>query len=263
MTIVQLRAGRPARPTPPARPGRSWWPLVRWVGIAALAGALVWRLGAGGLAAGLVAGLQVLGPEPVLAALAIGLLTTVCNAARWCLVAARLGMRLPLATAVADSYQAQLLNSVLPAGVLGDVHRAVERGREAGDVARGARAVAIERLAGLVVLVAVAVAVLLAQPALLHVTADLVPVGGWWLAAVLPLAAAGAAWALRDRLRPALRAAAADVRAVLRATPGRPCSACRSSHWAATSRCSSSPRGRPASRRRWRSCSRCSCSRCW
>jgi hypothetical protein len=53
---------------------------------------------------------------------------------------------------------------VLPAGVLGDVHRAVESGRRRGDVARGVRAVVLERVAGQVVVVVVSVVVLLVVP---------------------------------------------------------------------------------------------------
>ena len=47
-----------------------------------------------------------------------------------------------------DCYRAVFLNSVLPAGVLGDVHRAVGYGRSIGDVGRGVRVVAIERVTG-------------------------------------------------------------------------------------------------------------------
>jgi uncharacterized membrane protein YbhN (UPF0104 family) len=188
------------------------WTALRWTGVAALVGALVWRLGSGGLLAGLAGGLGVLEPGSVLAALAVGLLTTVCNAGRWCLVARSLGIRLSLPGAVADCYRAQFLNSVLPAGVLGDVHRAVHSGRESGDVGRGARAVVLERLAGQAVVVVVALAVLLAQPALREVSGDLVPVGGWWLAAAVAAAVAAAGWLLRARLRPWARTMATDLR---------------------------------------------------
>jgi glycosyltransferase 2 family protein len=195
---------------------RHRWALLRWGAVGAVVAALMWRLGAGGLVAGVVGGLRAVDTGPVLAALVIGLVTTVCSAGRWCLVARCLGMRISLPAAVADCYQAQFLNSVLPAGVLGDVHRAVHRGREAGDVGRGARAVVLDRMAGLVVLAVVAVAMLLARPALLQVAAGLVPVGGWWLAAAFLLAAVVAGWALRARLRSVLRTAASDLRAVLR-----------------------------------------------
>lgn len=89
---------------------------------------------------------------------------TVFSAWRWRLVAGRLGISLPLRTAVADYYQALFLNATLPSGVLGDVHRAVRNGREAGDVARGVRAVILERTAGQAVIVAAGVLVLVAAP---------------------------------------------------------------------------------------------------
>src|SRR5262245_41045521 len=132
------------------------------VGVGILA-ALAVRLGTGAV----LDGLRSIGPGAVFAALGIGLLTTVFSAWRWCLVVRGLGMRLPLATAVADCYRAGFLNLVLPAGVLGDVHRAVSHGRQSGDVGRGVRAVVLERSAGQVVLLVVGAGVLLAQPSLL------------------------------------------------------------------------------------------------
>ncbi|HEV2781200.1 MAG TPA: lysylphosphatidylglycerol synthase transmembrane domain-containing protein [Actinophytocola sp.] len=113
-----------------------------------------------------VDGLRSIGAGELLAALAIGLVTTVLSAWRWCLVARRLGLPITLGTAVADYYRAVFLNSVLPAGVLGDVHRAVRHGREAGDVGRGVRAVVLERTAGQAVLIIVGAVALLAGPAL-------------------------------------------------------------------------------------------------
>lgn len=100
----------------------------------------------------------------LLAALAIGLLTTVFSAWRWCLVARGLGLRLPLGRAVADYYRALFLNAALPGGVLGDVHRAVRHGRSSGDLGRGVRAVILERAAGQLVLLVTGAAVLLAYP---------------------------------------------------------------------------------------------------
>ncbi|GAA2595756.1 lysylphosphatidylglycerol synthase transmembrane domain-containing protein [Actinomadura fulvescens] len=104
---------------------------------------------------------RVIGAGPAVAALAIGVLTTVLSAARWSLVARGLGLRLPMTTAVADYYRALFLNAVLPAGVLGDVHRAVSHGRDEGDVRRSVRAVVLERAAGQAVLIVVALAVML------------------------------------------------------------------------------------------------------
>ena len=66
--------------------------------------------------------------------------------------------------AVASYYRSQFLNSTLPGGVLGDVHRAVHHGRESGDLPRGARAVVWDRVSGQVVQVVLTVLVLLALP---------------------------------------------------------------------------------------------------
>lgn len=105
--------------------------------------------------------IRVIDARSVVAALAIGALTTVLSAARWSLVARNLGLRLPMAAAVADYYRALFLNAVLPAGVLGDVHRAVSHGKLEGDVRRSARAVFVERAAGQAVLIVVGLAVML------------------------------------------------------------------------------------------------------
>jgi glycosyltransferase 2 family protein len=192
--------------------------LVPWLRLLVGAGilvALVARVGTGAV----VDAMRAIGPGSVLAALGIGLLTTVFSAWRWCLVARGLGLRLPLADAVADCYRAVFLNSVLPAGVLGDVHRGVNHGRAAGDVGRGVRAVVLERLAGLLVLVVVGVGVLLAQPTLLAVAAvDFVPgpvVSVGALAVLVVVVALGAAMRgeRASRFRNALRTGLADVRA--------------------------------------------------
>ncbi|KUM87620.1 flippase-like domain-containing protein [Streptomyces pseudovenezuelae] len=118
---------------------------------------LLWRLGTGVFLDGLR---RIDGPA-LLAALAIGVLTTVFSAWRWQLVARGLRIRLPLGEAVADYYRALFLNAALPGGVLGDVHRAVRHGRSAGDMGRGVRAVVLERVAGQIALAFVGGAVLL------------------------------------------------------------------------------------------------------
>lgn len=115
-------------------------------------GVLVWRMGTGVVVDGLR---RVDGPT-VLAALGIGVVTTVFSAWRWCLVARGLKIRLPLGPAVADYYRSLFLNAALPGGVLGDVHRAVRHGQSAGDLGRGVRAVVLERVAGQVALMAAA-----------------------------------------------------------------------------------------------------------
>jgi uncharacterized membrane protein YbhN (UPF0104 family) len=146
---------------------RAVWPWLRLLIGAGILAVLLWRLGT----AAFLDGLRVIDVPAVLAALAIGLVTTVAGAARWCLVLRRLGVRLPLRTAVADCYRAVFLNTVLPGGVLGDVHRAVRHGQSSGDVARGVRAVAIERSGGQVVLTAAGIAVLCARPSIVAAAA--------------------------------------------------------------------------------------------
>jgi uncharacterized membrane protein YbhN (UPF0104 family) len=185
--------------------------MARPLAVAVIVGVLVWWSGPQAV----VDALAALDAGPVLAALGLGVVTTVCSAWRWCLVARSMGMRLALPTAVADCYQALFLNSVLPAGMLGDLHRAVGHGRRTGDVGRGVRAVVLERLVGLVVLVGVAAVVLAMEPALLRVLGDLVPGAGWIAAAVL-LVVPALGWVLRARLRPLV----AEVRAVLRGGAG-------------------------------------------
>src|SRR3954469_11527123 len=111
-------------------------------------------------------GLSVIGPVSILAALGIGFMTTVFSALRWWLVARKVGLRLRVRDAVAEVYRATFLNAVRPSGVLGDVDRAVRHGRDSGDMARGARAVVLERTAGQIVLIVVACVVLPTQPAL-------------------------------------------------------------------------------------------------
>ncbi|MCW0215384.1 MAG: flippase-like domain-containing protein, partial [Pseudonocardia sp.] len=162
-------------------------PRLRTVAAVAILAVLVWRLGTGAF----LDGLRAVDGTAVAAALAIGLVTTAASAWRWCLVARKLGLPLSLRTAVGDCYQALFLNTVLPAGVLGDVGRAVGHGRSAGNLGAGVRAVVLERSAGQVVLLVVGAAVLGTQPAVLAPLAGgLVPalvVGG-------PLLLAAAAW---------------------------------------------------------------------
>ncbi|MDX8052651.1 lysylphosphatidylglycerol synthase transmembrane domain-containing protein [Lentzea sp. BCCO 10_0798] len=140
---------------------KKFWPWLRLVLALGILVALGVRLGTGAF----VDGLRAIDAFSVAAALAIGLVTTVLSAGRWVLVARRLGLPLTLRTAVSDYYRAQLVNAVLPAGVLGDVHRAVNHGRESGDVGRGVRAVFFERFAGQIVLIGIGLAVLLTHPA--------------------------------------------------------------------------------------------------
>jgi uncharacterized membrane protein YbhN (UPF0104 family) len=185
--------------------------VARPLAVAVIVGALIWWSGPQAV----VDALAALKAGPVLAALGLGVVTTVCSAWRWCLIARGLGMSLSLPKAVADCYQALFLNAVLPAGMLGDLHRAVGHGRQAGDIGRGVRAFVLERLVGLVVLVGVAAVVLAAEPSLLGVLGELVP-GAGWIGVVALVALPVLGWLLRARLRPITD----DVRAVLRSGGG-------------------------------------------
>lgn len=182
------------------------WPRVL-IGLGTLAG-LVWWHGTDAF----TAALSVIDGRSVLAALGIGLLTTLFSALRWRIVACRLSLRLPLPTAIADYYRSQFLNAVLPAGVLGDAHRAVSHGRRVGDVGRGARAVVLERVAGQAILVLAAVAVLATRPAVAHV---LVPGRGSAVAVLSVIGVLGAVFLwLRgtSRRRHSVAAAWAEAR---------------------------------------------------
>jgi uncharacterized membrane protein YbhN (UPF0104 family) len=142
------------------RRGRWCSRVLRLLGPAVVVGAMVVHLGTGAV----LDGVRAVSPGALVVALVLGAITTTASAARWCLVARGLGLEIRFGGAVRDCYRAQFLNSVLPAGVLGDVYRAVDSGRRSGDVGRGVRAVVLERTAGQVVVTVVGVAVLVAVP---------------------------------------------------------------------------------------------------
>lgn len=146
------------------------------------------------------------------AAVTLTALTTVCSAWRWQIVARALGTDIGLPRAMGAYYRSLFLNSVLPGGILGDVHRAVTQGRRTGDVARGVRAVGWERLCGQVIQAVMTAVVLLTlpspvRPALPYVLAGLAGVVG-----CAALVASVAARLGRSRPAPAARAIATDLR---------------------------------------------------
>ena len=167
-----------------------WW----WARLAAAAGTLavlVWQLGTSPF----LDGVRAVDGGALAAACGLAVLTTVCCAWRWRIVARGLGIDLPLGPAVAAYYRSLFLNVTLPGGVVGDVHRGISHGRDTSDVGRGLRAVAWERSAGQVVQVVVTVAVLLVVPSPVRATMPLVALG---------LLAAAAGVALAVRVRPAV-----------------------------------------------------------
>jgi uncharacterized membrane protein YbhN (UPF0104 family) len=187
------------------------WRWARFSGAAAVLAAIVWRLGTGPFRDGL----RAVDARVLALALGIGVVTTVCCAWRWTVVARGLGIELSLPAAVAAYYRSIFLNLTLPGGVVGDVHRGVRHGRDAGDVGRGLRAVAWERGSGQVVQGLLTLVVLLVLPSPVRTVAVPVAIGvaGATIGAVL----------LVDRARPrgrsrwarARRGVARDVRAGL------------------------------------------------
>ena len=165
----------------------------RWVNLtvaAATLSFLIWQLGAGPF----LDGLRTVDGEALAAASGLAVLTTVCCAWRWRVVARGLGVDLPLGTAVAAYYRSLFLNVTLPGGVVGDVHRGFSHGRDTSDVGRGLRGVVLERAAGQVVQVSLTVVVLLIFPSPVQAVMPLVAVG---------LVAAVVCVALAVRVRPA------------------------------------------------------------
>ena len=164
-----------------------WW--ARLAATAATLAVLVWRLGTGPF----LDGLRAVDGRALAAAAGLAVLTTVCCAWRWRIVARGLGIDLPPGTAVTAYYRSLFLNVTLPGGVVGDVHRGISHGRDTRDIGRGLRAVAWERSAGQVVQVVLTVAVLLVMPSPVRAAMPLVAIA---------LLAAAAGVALAARVRP-------------------------------------------------------------
>jgi len=175
-----------------SRPAGWWW--VRPAAAAATLAVLVWQLGTGPF----LDGLRAIDGGALAAATGLALLTTVCCAWRWRIVAHGLGVDLPLGTAVAACYRSLFLNVTLPGGVVGDVDRGLSH---------GLRAVVWERSAGQAVQIVLTVAVLLAVPSPVQASMPFV---------ALALLAAAAGVVLARRAWPRLGSAAArDVRDAL------------------------------------------------
>ena len=157
-------------------------------------------------------GLRAVTWQALVAAITLTALTTICSAWRWRVVAQALGAGIGLPGATGAYYRSLFLNSVLPGGILGDVHRAVTQGRRAGDVAQGVRAVGWERLCGQVIQAVVTAVVLLilpspVRPALPYVLAGIAGVVGCAALVVSVAARLG-----RSRPARAARAIATDLR---------------------------------------------------
>nr|BFF09825.1 hypothetical protein GCM10025699_11280 [Microbacterium flavescens] len=133
-----------------------WGP---WIRAAVGGGILVAIIAAAG-AEPFVRGFAAVSPAAIGAAALLAAAATAAASWRWRILAGRMGLRLGWAESVAAYYRSQFLNTVLPGGVVGDVHRAVAHGRSVDHVAQAARAVAAERAAGQAVQLVLAVGVL-------------------------------------------------------------------------------------------------------
>jgi uncharacterized membrane protein YbhN (UPF0104 family) len=167
----------------------SWWWVRLGLTVATL-GVLAWRVGTGPF----LDGLRTVDAASLAAATGLAVLTTVCCAWRWRVVARGLGVELEMGAAVAAYYRSLFLNVTLPGGVVGDVHRGISHGRRTSDVARGLRAVAWERSAGQVVQIVLTIVVLLVMPSPVRPAMPYVATG---------LLVATVAIVLAARLRPA------------------------------------------------------------
>jgi uncharacterized membrane protein YbhN (UPF0104 family) len=177
----------------------------------AAGGTVLWLLGRQVGAAPFEDGLRTVTWQAVVAAVTLTALTTVCSAWRWRVVARTLSVDIGLPRAVCAYYRSLFLNSVLPAGVLGDVHRAVMHGRRAGDVARGVRSVAWERLCGQVIQAVITAAVLLTLPSPVRPALPYVLAGVACVAGCAALVVRAAARRGRSRLTRAARVVVVDL----------------------------------------------------
>ena len=118
-----------------------------------LLGLLLTQVDAGAVAARLAA----LDVRWLLPVLALTVLQVIASAWRWRFTEARLGLALPLGTAIREYYLATFANQVLPGGVLGDVGRAGRHALGSGDPGPAARAVILERASGQVAIALIAV----------------------------------------------------------------------------------------------------------
>jgi glycosyltransferase 2 family protein len=148
----------------------------RWLGVAGpliVLALLAARFGAGPF----LTGLRAVDGKAIVTAALLAVLTTVCCAWRWRVVARGLGCELPMRGAIAAYYRSLFLNVTVPGGVVGDVHRGLTHGREVAKTGVALRAVAWERAAGQFVQALITVPILLVLPSPVHSAMPWVAVG--------------------------------------------------------------------------------------
>jgi uncharacterized membrane protein YbhN (UPF0104 family) len=185
--------------------------ILRWARPAVAAGvlaAVIWRLGSGPF----LDGVRALDGRALVAATAILLITTVCAAWRWKIVADGLGVRLSLSSAVAAYYRALFLNLTLPGGVAGDVHRGVSHGRDVRDIGHALRAVVWERTGGQAIQMLLTISVLFVLPSPLRSSMPFVALGLAATAVVVALVVRVRTRRGNSRWKRGLNAAVADIR---------------------------------------------------
>jgi glycosyltransferase 2 family protein len=185
--------------------------ILRWArpaAAAAVLAAVIWRLGSGPF----LDGVRALDGRALVAAAAILLITTVCAAWRWKIVADGLGVRLSLTDAVAGYYRALFLNVTLPGGVAGDVHRGVTHGRDVRDLGHALRAVVWERTAGQAIQVLLTISVLFVLPSPLRSSMPFVAVALAATVVVVVLVVRVRTGGGRSRWELVRNAAVADIR---------------------------------------------------
>ncbi|MGJ8611800.1 MAG: lysylphosphatidylglycerol synthase transmembrane domain-containing protein, partial [Octadecabacter sp.] len=84
--------------------------------------AVLWRVADGRQTGKILGSAQ---PIWLIAGLLALTLQTVLSAIRWRITAAQLGLKIPLGVAIREYYLSQLINQVVPGGVVGDASRAV------------------------------------------------------------------------------------------------------------------------------------------
>lgn len=138
----------------------------RWLafGRIALSAVTLWLVAVWLDAGAVVARLAELRPGWVLGALGISVVQVGVLAWRWRLIAARLGLDLPMGEAVSEYYLGIMINQVLPGGVMGDVGRAWRHARATALTGPAVRAVILERASAQVVMTLVALTSVLFLP---------------------------------------------------------------------------------------------------